>query len=304
MSFSSDVKEELLNQLPNARHCRVAELTAILLMTNSVRTPYICIKSENFNVVKKFTVLVYRLFQIPCQVRVRIHKTNSQRTTFSAMITDSEQCNIILQTCKLTDSESLNRIVVQKDCCKRAYLRGAYLASGSMNNPEKSYHFEIPCDTKQMADDLKYIMYSFGIDGKIVVRKKYYVLYLKEADLIVDALNVIEAHKALMEMENIRILKDVRNYTNRKVNCDMANISKIVSTAQKQLDDIRLIAQTMGLSNLKDNLREIAELRIEEPELSLKELGELLDPPVSKSGVNHRLKKISEIADSIREERL
>lgn len=302
MSFSSDVKEELLLQVSNSRHCRIAELTAIMLTSNSIYTPYIGIKSENFRIVKKFTVLIYRLFQIPCQIRVRIHKTNSQRVTYAALIPDVSQSQRILQTCKLNKEMKLDRLIVQKDCCKRAFLRGAFLTSGSINNPEKSYHFEIACENEKMADELRRILYGFDIESKIVTRKKYYVLYVKEAEQIVDALNVMEAHKALMKMENIRILKDVRNYTNRKVNCDMANIGKIVSSAQRQIDDIRYIEQTKGLQFLKSNLREVAELRLEEPELSLKELGEMLTIPVSKSGVNHRLKKISEIAEQLRHE--
>lgn len=301
MSFSSDVKEELLEHVPGSRHCRIAELTALLLMTNSVYPPCICVKSENFRVVKKFSVLIYRLFQIPCQVRVRIHKTHSQATTYAAMIPDRQQSYQILQTCKLADSNRLNRIVIQKDCCKRAFLRGAFFTSGSINNPAKSYHFEIACEKEWMAKELQRILKEFGVESKIVIRKKYYVVYMKEADMIVDALNVMEAHKALMKMEDIRIWKEVRNHTNRKVNCDIANINKIVSSAQRQLDDICYIEQTKGLHYLKKNLQEIAELRMEEPELSLKELGELLSPPVSKSGVNHRLKKISEIADGLRD---
>jgi hypothetical protein len=301
MSFSSNVKEELMEHTSSSRHCRIAELTAILLMAADIQESYIGIKSENLRVIKKFSELVYRLFQIPCQVRVRIHKTNRQITTYAAIIPNREQCGRILQTCKLSDGR-LNRLVIQMDCCKRAFLRGAFLTSGSLNHPEKSYHFEIACETEALAKELQNLWHDFGIEAKIVLRKKYYIVYIKEAEMIVDALNVMEAHKALMEMENIRILKDVRNHTNRKVNCDLANINKIVTSSQHQIEDIRYIEQVKGLQYLKKNLREVAELRIEEPELSLKELGELLQPPVSKSGVNHRLKKISEIACLLRNE--
>lgn len=304
MSFSSDVKDELMEYIPASRHCRIAELTALLLMTDSVQYPCICIKSENLRIVKKFSVLVYRLFQIPCQVRVRMQKTHSPLTTYTAVILNRQQSYRILQACKLADLHILNRLVIQKDCCKRAFLRGAFLASGSVNNPEKSYHFEIACEEELMAKELQRILREFDIGSKIVIRKKYYVVYVKESDMIVDALNVMGAYKALMRMEDIRVWKEVRNHTNRKVNCDIANINKIVSSSQRQLDDIHFIEKTKGLHFLKRNLREVAELRMEEPELSLKELGEMLNPPVSKSGVNHRLKKISEIADELRSERM
>lgn len=302
MSFSSEVKDELYERLPSSRHCRIAELTAILIMTNGIQAPYICVKSENFRIVKKFTVLIYRLFQIPAEVRVRIHKTGSGITTYAAFVLDLPSCRQIMEACKLTESGQISRLVVQKDCCKRAFLRGAFLTSGSVNNPEKSYHYEIACEQEQAAEVIRELLGSFEIEAKIVNRKRHYVVYVKEASMIVDALNVMEAHKALMEMESVRVMKDMRNHINRKVNCDMANIQKIVSTANRQIEDIHYIEQTKGLSFLKKNLREVAELRLEEPELSLQELGEALSPPVSKSGVNHRLKKISEIADELRSE--
>ena len=300
MSFSSEVKDELLEHIPSSRHCCIAELTSLVLMTDGIYPPYICVKSENLRIIKKITILIQRLFQIPCQVRVRIHKTGSQVTTYAAFVSDIKQTERIMDTIKLESGNQINRLVIQKDCCKRAFLRGAFLANGSMNHPEKSYHFEIACENLGTAELIQEIFRDYEIEAKIVTRKKNQVVYIKDAEGIVDALNVIGAHKALMEMESIRVLKDVRNYTNRKVNCDMANINKIVNTANRQVEDIRYIEEKKGLQYLKENLRAVAELRMEAPDLSLKELGELLTPPVSKSGVNHRLKKISEIADELR----
>lgn len=302
MSFSSKVKDELYEQMPSSRHCRIAELTAILVMTNGIQAPYICVKSENFRIVKKFTVLIYRLFQIPAEIRVRIHKTGSGITTYTAFVLDIHSCRQIMDACKLSETGRMSRLIVQKDCCKRAYIRGAFLSSGSVNDPSKSYHYEITCEQEEMAYVLQGLFADFDVEAKMVRRKRHYVVYIKGASMIVDALNIMEAHKALMEMESVRVDKDMRNHINRKVNCDMANINKIVTTANRQIEDIRYIEQTKGLSFLKKNLREIAELRLEEPELSLAELGEALTPPVSKSGVNHRLKKISEIAEELRQE--
>lgn len=300
MSFSSEVKAELVHQISNARHCRIAELTALLLTGGCKLHPGIYLKTENFRVIKKFCMLIYRIFGISCQVRVRTYKEHKNATQYEAVVTDPKQAAQILQTCKLSDSDDLNRLVVQKDCCKRAFLRGAFLTSGSVNNPEKSYHFEIACEHAGLAEDIREIMNFFELEGKIVRRKKYHVVYLKEGSMIVDALNVMEAHRALMNMENVRILKDVRNQTNRKVNCDLANINKTLTAAQRQLEDIRYIEEKKGFGSLNEGLRQVAELRLQEPEISLKELGELLQPPVSKSGVNHRLRKLSEIADDLR----
>ena len=174
-----------------------------------------------------------------------------------------------------------------------------FLASGSVSDPNKSYHFEIVCKTQEQAEQIKEILLGFNTDAKIVERKGHYVVYLKEGENIVDALNVMEAYVSLMKFENIRILKDMRNAVNRKVNCETANISKTVNAAVKQIEDIELIRDKIGLDNLPDNLREIAMLRFVYPDVALKELGKYLQPPVGKSGVNHRFRKIAAIAEEL-----
>lgn len=300
MSFSSEVKDELVQQIPGARHCQIAELTALLMMGRKILHPWLQLQTENLRVARKFSLLIYRIFGVTSQVRVRTYMEHRKAVVYEVAVTDVSDTNRILQACKLVESNTLNHLVIQKDCCKRAFLRGAFLSSGSVNSPEKSYHFEIACEDIQLAEDIKELMKFFELDGKIVIRKKYYVVYLKEGSMIVDALNVMEAHRALMDMENIRILKDVRNQTNRKVNCDLANINKTLTAAQRQLEDIRYIEQHSGFDRLNSGLRQVAELRLQEPDLSLKELGEMLRPPVSKSGVNHRLRRLSEIADSMK----
>jgi DNA-binding protein WhiA len=198
------------------------------------------------------------------------------------------------------DYSKVHPLIFQKACCKRAFLRGLFLCTGSISEPEKTYHFEIVCTSYERARQICDMMVTFSIDGKWITRKKYYVVYIKEASQIVDMLNVMEAHVSLMELENIRILKDMRNSVNRRVNCETANISKTVSAAVKQIEDITYIRDTMGFGGLNDGLREIAQLRLEYPEASLVELGRLLSTPVGKSGVNHRLRKLSVLADEIR----
>ena len=215
----------------------------------------------------------------------------------------------MLHAAKLLDEhgevgENLNvvqNVVIQQSCCRRAFIRGAFLASGSLSDPEKFYHFEIVCATEEKAKQLQGIIATFDLEAKIVKRKRYYIVYIKEGSQIVDILNVMEAPVALMELENIRILKDMRNSVNRQVNCETANINKTVSAAVKQREDIEYIRDTIGLENLPENLEEIARERVERPEATLKELGEALDPPVGKSGVNHRLRKLCDIAEQLRD---
>ena len=188
-----------------------------------------------------------------------------------------------------------------QSCCRRSFIRGAFLAAGSISDPEKFYHFEIVCPSQDRAEQVQAIIKTFGIDAKMVIRKKYFVVYIKEGSQIVDILNVMEAPIALMELENIRIVRGMRGQVNRQVNCETANINKTVSAAVRQMEDIVYIRDTIGLHNLPENLEEIASLRLARPDASLKELGEALDPPVGKSGVNHRLRKLGAIAQELRE---
>lgn len=169
-----------------------------------------------------------------------------------------------------------------------------------MSDPHKSYHFEFVCTTREQAEQLRELILDFEMDAKIVQRKKYFVVYLKEGDQIVNMLNVMEAHIALMNLENVRIIKEMRNSVNRQVNCETANINKTVNAAVRQIEDIEFIRDKIGLNELPEHLRKMAEVRLEYPEAPLKELGAYLTPPVGKSGVNHRLRKLCEIADNMR----
>lgn len=174
------------------------------------------------------------------------------------------------------------------------------MAAGSISDPNKFYHLEIVCDTKNKALQLRDMINSFALDSKVVPRKKNFVVYIKEGTQIVEMLNVMEAHVALMNLENVRILKEMRNSVNRRVNCETANSNKTVVAAVKQIKDIEYIRDTVGLESLNEGLAEAARARLEYPDVPLKDLGTLLSVPVGKSGVNHRLKKISEIAESLR----
>ena len=199
------------------------------------------------------------------------------------------------------DLSAIQHVLVQNLCCKRAFIRGAFLASGSVSDPEKGYHFEIVCNSLEKVNQLCDMIGSFGIEARSAMRKKNHIVYIKEGAQIVDMLNVMEAHVALMNFENIRIVKEMRNSVNRQVNCETANLNKTVSAAVKQIEDIQFIKATIGFDQLPESLTEIAKLRLEQPSATLKELGQMLTPSVGKSGVNHRLRKLSLIAEELRE---
>ena len=182
----------------------------------------------------------------------------------------------------------------------KGLIREAFLQSGSISDPEKFYHLEIVFTKYEDAVRIQRMMESFALDGKIVERKGHYVVYLKEGAQIADMLRIMEAPMALMEFENIRILKEMRNSINRQVNCEAANLGKTISAAVKQVEDIKFICSKVGLEQIPESLAETAKKRLEYPEATLKELGEMMDPPLGKSGVNHRLKKLSEMAEDLR----
>ncbi|MCM1090012.1 MAG: DNA-binding protein WhiA [Butyrivibrio sp.] len=287
MSFSQNVKEELGRHMSAARHCQLAELAAIMHFCGQIGRDKngnytIGFQTENETVSRKGFTLLKKTYNINTDVEI-----------------GEEQMREILS--KIGDlDEPVSPLLIKNSCCQRAFLRGAFLSVGSLSDPSKGYHLEFVCTDDKKARQLQSVLQGFGIDGKIVLRKKYHVVYLKEGESIVDLLNVCEAHVALMELENLRILKEMRNSINRRVNCEAANITKTVNAATRQIEDIEYIRYHGGLQRLPHNLREMAEVRLEYPEASLKELGECLEPPVGKSGVNHRLRKLSEFAEKLR----
>ena len=191
--------------------------------------------------------------------------------------------------------------VLQRPCCKKAYLRGLFLSCGSVSDPEKMYHLEMVFSTAEEAREARDLIRLFNIPSKVIERKNRFVLYLKEGDVIAGFLALIGANSAVLELENIRVVKDVRNAVNRQVNCETANLEKTISASLEQAEAIRALMEKPVYQSLPLPLRQLAEMRLLYPESSLKELGELMDPPVSKSGVNHRMRKLMKFAE---EERL
>lgn len=316
MSFSSEVKEELSKHIGSARHCKIAELAAIISFCGKVvideENHYtLYIHTENTIVAKKCFTLLKETFGIHSLLTIRKNVSLKKNRIYEIIIDNHEECVVILQAMKILDSygnleeniNSINHIILQNTCCKRAFIRGAFLSSGSISAPDKNYHFEVVCLDFKKAKQLMTILNSFDLDAKIVRRKKYYVVYIKEGAKIVDVLNIMEAHVSLMRLENVRILKDMRNRVNRQVNCEAANIQKTVSAAMRQIEDIHFLIDHKAFNDLPQGLKDIANVRLEYPEASLKKLGDMLNPPVGKSGVNHRLRKISNIAQDLRESR-
>lgn len=278
MSFSSNVKDELLTGISSSKHCKLAELAAMVIMTGKFVDGQWHEPEDNIYVSGKAKKLI-KLLNIDI---------------------GSEEGKLSLKLIRTDERYTIDHMLIERSCCKQAYLRGAFLAAGSVTNPEKGYHLELVCDTKGQSEILIDIIKSFGVEPRTISRKKYYVVYIKDGSDIVDLLNIMGAHMSLMNMENVRILKDVRNKYNRQVNCEVANLNKTVSAAVKQIEDIEYIDRTKGLKYLPEGLRQLAELRVEYDQASLKELGDMMNPPLGKSGVNHRLRKISEIARELR----
>lgn len=296
-----------------ARHCQIAELASIISMCGAVvidsRGQYaLKIRTENLSVARKYFTLLLKTFNISTDISVRINKTTGS-TSYYVVLKNHEEAREILEMTNLLDffgeiEEELSVIrnpIIQRLCCKRAFLRGAFLSSGSMSAPEKGYHLEIVCGSEEKAKQIQELLGFFRMEAKMVLRKKSYVVYMKEGTQIADFLGVIEAYSQMEEFEKVRQVKEMRNTVNRKVNCETANINKTVSAAVKQIEDIKYIQDQRGLDKLPDALRDIAIVRMEHPEASLKELGTLLHPAVGKSGVNHRLRKLSEIAEGMRD---
>ncbi|MBE5880681.1 MAG: DNA-binding protein WhiA [Lachnospiraceae bacterium] len=308
LTFSGEVKEELSKNQTEKEHCYIAEIAAIISMCGKVtidsRERYsIKVRTENVSVARKYFTLLRKTFNIDTETLVSANK-NKEHVTYTVIVKRNEDAMRVLKETKLMNDEgdiSEEFSIIRRPCCKRAYLRGAFLAAGSISNPEKSYHIEIVCATRKKANHIRMLINGYKLDAKVILRKNSHIVYLKEGSQIIDLLNIMEAPISLMKMENVRILKEMRNTVNRKVNCETANINKTVSAAAKQAEDIEFIHKTIGLGKLPDTLQEVARLRLVNPEASLKELAELCTSEIGKSGINHRLRKLSEIAEELRE---
>lgn len=313
MSFSSLTKNQISQRISANRCCQMAEFLALTKTDGTIAIHgrdglVLAITTENAAVAKKIFKLAKELFQDPGRLLVYKNTRLKKNNRYEIRIPYQDDVKDVFIRLGVMDengawgdfSKSTFPLdSLTKDCCKRSYLRGAFLGSGSVNNPEGAYHLEIVTPYKEHAEAMQQLMADFDIEGKICKRKNQYVLYLKNAGQIVEFLINIGAHQALLSFENERIKKEIYNNINRQRNFDMANLEKTVTSSMEQVQAIRKIEETMGLDSLSPSLLEAALLRKENPDLSLTELASLADPPVGKSGMSHRLKKLREIAENL-----
>ena len=248
-----------------------------------------------------FYELMPRLFRQVFGDRVQPRmETGQHGTLYSVSLTDPEQARIVLEQYHIILPERPLEMTNVVTNSLGSFTAGAFLSCGSMTDPNKEYHLEFVLPCAQLEEPFSQILLAIGVNAKTVLRKGMPVVYLKHSEQIEDLLTFMGAQQGTIDFINIEILKNVRNKANRISNCDIANINKVMLAAERQIKDILLIDERMGLDALSPDLQQMALLRMDNPELSLKELGELLDPPIGRSGVNHRLKRLQVLADSLR----
>lgn len=313
MSFSVETKNELSRLTQEKKCCMLAEIAGFIRMSGSIRLAgggrfTIVISTENPAVARHYKILIKEYFDVDATLEIGKGTTLKKTRIYFLTIGPEERSDQILrETGILMVREGMNFIsdgiydgLIRTKCCRKAYLRGVFLGSGTITDPEKSYHIEFICDSQVLAGDVKKLINSFvDLHAKVIQRKKSYVVYVKESEQIVDILNILKAHGQLLKFEETRLMKDLRNQTNRKVNCDSANLEKTINASEKQITAIRKIEEKRGLDFLNAKLKDVALMRLEHPDATLQELADMMDPPLKKSGINHRLKKIEEIAGEL-----
>lgn len=311
MSFSAKSKNELARIKTEGKCCNRAELSGMIRVSGALEfggrnSMNLRITTENPAVARLVFFLLKKIYNLHTELIMKESKILNKHHTYEMFIEGANDILTDLGILKQDEdayylNDDLPEEILKKNCCKKAYLRGLYLGGGSLSAPEKSYHLELILHNEYYANQLvDFVNDLYDLGAKITTRKKNYILYIKESEKIVDFLNIIGAHQTLLEYENIRIIKQMRNDVNRVVNCETANMMKTADAAFEHIHAVETIKELVGIDYLDDKLKEIAEVRLENPEATLKELGDMLNPPIGKSGVNHRLKKIMEIAEHVR----
>ncbi|CAJ1181886.1 DNA-binding protein WhiA [Fructilactobacillus sanfranciscensis] len=308
MSYASEVKKELTN-LEVHRENAKAELMALIRMNGTLKISNgklaLEFQSENSAISRRVYSLLLKFYQVEANVIVRRKMKLKKNNLYIVRL--NQNVRDVLEDLGIFDGEKiLERVPVEllkNDMQVRSYLRGAFLAGGSVNNPETSrYHLEIYSlydDHNQMMAEM---MNKYNLGAKETARRSGYIVYIKEAEKIADFLQLIGATNSMLKFEDIRIVRDMRNSVNRLVNCENANMNKVANASTKQIENIKFIEEKLGLDSLPKKLRDVAITRMNNQEVSLKELGEIIPGgPISKSGVNHRLHKINDLADQLRE---
>jgi len=311
VSFASRTKSELVS-LNVSDCCARAELSALTringVLSISSHGMRIEFETQNAAIARRYVKLIRQLYDVQIDLLTRKQMRLSKANVYIIRI--SSHAEMIVNDLHLIDSSSIikgiNPELIENQCCARAYLRGAFLASGSVNDPERSsYHLEITVFDQELAEDIKNLFNRFDLNARTLKRKKGYIVYIKESEKISDFLRVINATNAILEFEDVRILRDMYNSANRIRNCEIANLNKTWDAAREQIDNINLIIDKFGLDILDNKLQEVAILRLNNPEATFNELAELYyetyHKPISKSGLNHRFRKLNEFAKRIRE---
>lgn len=299
MSFSNDVREEIVRGIID-RDRQFACLYGILLYSRTFTKQQIILQSES----PVFARLLPFLFQSVLHIRLmsddKVPFRSGVQAMYSFTISDPQQIEQICNTYHIHPEKREIHLSNLVQNSMSAFLAGVFFGCGSVMDPNKEYHLEFNTPSELLCGDLRQILKSIGISGRQIVRKNMYVLYLKDSEQIEDTLTYMGAQQCTITLMNIKIHKDMRNKANRLRNCDEANINRVVSAAMRQTEDIRWIIRCGEWERLSPELRELAQLRLENPELSLKELGEQLSVPIGRSGVNHRFQKIAAIAEELR----
>ncbi len=298
MSFSYNVKEEICQSIVN-RDKSKACLYGLLSFCKIISPEQILFQTENDLVAGLYKQLIAFFLGDEIVITETITKKKNDTSLFSLEINDN--VNLIYDFYKIQPefSRNIEATALGKKKFSSFFVGGAFLSCGSVNDPLKEYHLEFVIPTKQLCDDLMQMLLEFGIMAKQTERKNSYILYIKESENIEDMLTFIGAPKSSLEIMNVKILKDVRNKINRAVNCDNANIEKTLKASEKQVNSIEFLAKIVGIDNLPEELRDIAELRLENPDWNLKEIAQALNPPISRSGANHRLTRLIKMAENL-----
>ena len=313
MSFASNTRAEMARELCTDKCCSRAELAAALLASGGIAYRFgaannyaLSVTTAEAPVVRHYFQLLKRHFDVTAQIRTLRSNSLSGMTRYQLVIPE-EASMALLQETGIYDPDALFGVrqapadsLVEYACCKKAFVKSAFMVSGGMANPEKEYHIEIAAPSEEFADYVIKNLNYYEIPAKKACRKSKYVVYLKRSDDVSDMLTLMGASQAVLALQNVRVKKDVSNRVNRQLNCDNSNINRVMETALLQIEDIRYIDQELGLDKLPLPLRDIAEARLNNAATSLAGLGEMLTPPIGKSGVNARLRKISDIANKLR----
>lgn len=296
MSFSSQVKEELLQVEMEEDCCLQAMAYGMLLFSRSFTTQSIYLKTENYGVAKKYQELIGSV----SDVKVKFERSKSGFNKVSVPLRNDRIK--LLERFGHTGKEialRINRANISEDCCMGAFLRGIFLVCGIMTLPQREYHLEYSVPFRKLSIDLLSLLGELELNPKVTTRNGYNIIYFKESEAIEDLLTTMGAVKSSLEIMNVKIYKDFRNKVNRVINCETANIAKTVNAAAVQLEAIQKIIAHGKLDSFSEDVRELALLRLDNPELSLRELGEQLSPPMTRSGVNHRMKKLLDMANEL-----